>query len=180
MMPAKRSNTLPAALGKRFDIVATRIAAHDEARDEIGRELIALKDASPHGTFGPALEERGIKARTAQFFMQCVKDETARERDVQRKRDSRTTKAQPVAHLPAVQPAAAPVLKGELHEAARGFKAAAMRAKKARAADKMREAMQWETTALGHLKLLVSRSNLPAVAGMTVDEIMSTINWRLS
>ena len=72
-------------------------------------------------------------------------------------------------------PEPAPKMAGEIGEAAKGFKASMARYHRDMDRQKVKEGMQWRTTAMSHFEVLVKASNLPAVSGLSVDEIMRNL-----
>lgn len=86
--------------------------------------------------------------------------------------NKRVQRAKAMDGRPSATPATPQARQGEINEAAMGFRAAMQRFAKATDPKKERE---WATVGHQHLKFLISQSTLPALMGMTAEEIIAHI-----
>lgn len=108
-------------------------------------------------TIGERMERRAV-----QFYL----DPAAHEKH-------KATKRKPKNAVPGTANLPTPVPAGEIAEAAAGFKAAAVRVEKCRQAREFEKGDKWRQNALQRLKLAIEHSNLPAVMGCSLEEIMN-------
>lgn len=152
-----------ATLQPRLDALLTRISATTDERNDVGRDLIALKAEYPHGTWTNALRERaaemGVSVRTAQFYMQCAGDASAQATNVQRQRARRATLAATANTQTFAQADPAPVQ--PLLDVAETFRTKAAAG----------EAIE----ALAALEILLAASNVGDVAAMSARDIAASL-----
>ncbi len=156
------------------------MAAGDDYYAQAGAKFHAAREAAGSMLeYRAALKRAGVAERTAQRAIQFAKDPSKavehRAKDVAYQTKKQRGPNSDRKYASQINDKQETVSIGELSEATRGMKAMIRKAAIAGDAGDWRTSHEKRTVAFAYFKKLLSASNLPALMGMTADEIIELI-----